>query len=377
MKTIFNAIAKYFKKLDKLLLLAVSLCTALGVALLYSLGKTDYLHPDTFRTQLFSMLAGLAVSLFIAAFDYKKISKLWFLYVPVAIVPVILTFTSMGVGVSGTDDIAWLKLGPITFQPAEILKIAFLLSFSYHLYKVKDSMNNLINTLLLCLHGAVPVAIVMKQGDHGTALVFLVMFLVMIYSAGISIGYILLAVIAIPPALFFAWKYLLGSVHKERILILFNPGSDPEGIEWQQDLGLNLLASGGITGNGLCNDNYHEVPEMHNDFIFSYVGYVFGFAGCVALIALMAYICIKIIADSRKTREELGKNICMGAFAMIFAHCVMNIGMALKVLPVIGVPFPFVSAGGTALLSMYVMMGFVLSTRVHNEKVYRMFEWEK
>ncbi|MBR6598811.1 MAG: FtsW/RodA/SpoVE family cell cycle protein, partial [Oscillospiraceae bacterium] len=164
MKTIFNAIAKYFKKLDKLLLLAVSLCTALGVALLYSLGKTDYLHPDTFRTQLFSMLAGLAVSLFIAAFDYKKISKLWFLYVPVAIVPVILTFTSMGVGVSGTDDIAWLKLGPITFQPAEILKIAFLLSFSYHLYKVKDSMNNLINTLLLCLHGAVPVAIVMKQG---------------------------------------------------------------------------------------------------------------------------------------------------------------------------------------------------------------------
>ncbi|MBQ9982179.1 MAG: FtsW/RodA/SpoVE family cell cycle protein [Oscillospiraceae bacterium] len=377
MKNIFKAVAKYFKQLDKLLLLAVCLCTTLGIVLLYSLGQTDYLHPDTFKTQLFSMLAGIAASLVIAAIDYKKISKLWFLYVPAALVLVILTFTSMGVGVSGTDDVAWLKLGPVTFQPAEILKIAFLLSFSYHLYKVRDSMNNLINTILLCIHGAIPVALVLKQGDYGTALVFLAMFLVMIYSAGISIGYILLAVIAIPPALFFAWKYVLGSVHKERILILFNPGSDPEGIEWQQDLGLNLLASGGITGNGLCNADYREVPEMHNDFIFSYVGYVFGFAGCVALIALMAYICIKIIADSRKTREELGKNICVGAFAMIFTHCVLNVGMVLKIMPVIGVPIPFVSAGGTALLSMYVMMGFVLSTRVHNEKVYRMFEWEK
>ncbi len=377
MKTVLNAVLKYFRKLDKTLLISICLCSVLGILLLFSLYKTGTLDPSDYKTQLFSMVVGVIICLIIAAFDYQKIAKLWFLYVPAALIPVLLTFTSMGIGVSGTDDVAWVRIGPVSFQPAEIMKIAFLLSFSYHLYKTKDNMNNLINTLLLCLHGAVPIALVIKQGDHGTALIFMVMFLVMIYSAGISIGYILLALLAIPPALFFAWKYLLGSVHKERILILFNPGSDPEGLEWQQDLGLRLLASGGINGNGLNTYGYHEVPEMHNDFIFTYVGYVFGFAGCVALIALMAYICIKLIADSRRSREELGKNICMGAFSMIFAHCVMNVGMVLKIMPVIGVPFPFVSAGGTALLSMYVMLGLVLSTRVYDEKVYRMFEWER
>ncbi len=234
-------------------------------------------------------------------------------------------------------------------------------------------MNNLVNILLLCLHGAVPIALVMKQGDHGTALVFIVMFLVMIFSAGISIGYIILALIAVPPVFILGWKYLLGSVQKDRIMILFNPGTDPEGIEWQQDLGLRSLSSGNIFGNGIFNGTKSNVPEIHNDFIFSYVGYTLGFVGCVALIAVFTYTCIKIIANSRFARENLGKNICMGAFAMLFTHCTLNIGMVLKVMPVIGIPLPFVSSGGTALVSMYIVMGFVLSTKMHNEKIYRMF----
>ncbi|MBE6853718.1 MAG: hypothetical protein E7505_09670 [Ruminococcus sp.] len=373
MKKFTAAAAKYIKNLDKLLLLAVCLCTVLGIVLLYSMTKNGTVSPGTFKTQAVSMIIGLIVCLLISYFDYREIAKLWFLYVPVALIPVLLTFTSLGVGVEGTDDVAWLKLGPITFQPAEVLKTAFLLSFSYHLYKVREDLNNLINILLICLHGAIPILIVMKQGDHGTALVFIMMFLVMLYSAGLSILYIIPALLCVPIAIFVAWKYLLGSVQKERILILFNPGSDPEGLEWQQDLGLSSLASGNIFGNGLFGNEKSNVPEIYNDFIFSYVGYVFGFVGCMALIAVFAFICIKIIADSRIAREELGKNICMGAFALIFTHCTLNIGMVLKVMPVIGIPLPFVSAGGTALVSMYIVIGFVLSARQHNEKIYRMF----
>lgn len=373
MKNILNAAGKYLKKLDKLLLLAICLCTLLGIILLYSLSTNGTIPADGYKTQLISMVIGLLVCLVIAGIDYQKLAKLWFLYVPAALIPVGLTFTSLGIGVEGADDVAWLNIGPISFQPAEILKIAFLLSFSYHLYKVQDDMNNLVNILLLCLHGAVPIALVMKQGDHGTALVFIVMFLVMIFSAGISIGYIILALIAVPPVFILGWKYLLGSVQKDRIMILFNPGTDPEGIEWQQDLGLRSLSSGNIFGNGIFNGTKSNVPEIHNDFIFSYVGYTLGFVGCVALIAVFTYTCIKIIANSRFARENLGKNICMGAFAMLFTHCTLNIGMVLKVMPVIGIPLPFVSSGGTALVSMYIVMGFVLSTKMHNEKIYRMF----
>lgn len=373
LKTITEAVKKYFKNLDKLLLLAVTACTVLGITLLYSLSANGTIGYGVYRTQLFSMITGLIICLFISGLDYREFSKLWFLYAPAALIPVLLTFTSLGIGVEGTDDVAWLKLGPVTFQPAEVLKIAFLLSFSYHLYKVHEDLNNILNIILICLHGAVPILIVMKQGDHGTALVFIMMFLIMLYSAGLSIAYIIPAVLAVPVVIFVAWQYLLGSVQKERIMILFNPGSDPEGIEWQQDLGLSSLAAGNIFGKGLFGNGESNVPEIYNDFIFSYVGYVFGFVGCTALVLVFAFICIKIIADSRTACDELGKNICMGAFAMLFTHCTMNIGMVLKVMPVIGIPLPFVSAGGTALLSMYIIIGIVLSVRQHNEKIYRMF----
>lgn len=373
MKNILNTVTTYFKKLDKLLLLAVCLCTVLGIVLLFSLYKNKTIDASYYKTQLISMVIGLCACLIIAGLDYQKLAKLWFLYATVALGLVALTFTSLGIGVDGADDVAWLRLGPVSFQPSEVLKIAFLLSFSFHLYKVKDDMNSLLNIILICLHGAVPIVLVMKQGDHGTALVFIMMFLVMVYSAGISIGYILLAIIAVPPAAFVAWKFLLGSVQKERIMILFNPGSDPEGLEWQQDIGLSSLASGKLFGNELMSAQKNNVPEIHNDFIFAYVGHTLGFVGCLALIATMLYICIKIIANSRNTREELGRNICMGAFAMLFTHYTMNIGMVLKVMPVIGIPLPFVSAGGTALVSMYIIIGLVLSTRQHNEKIYRMF----
>lgn len=195
----------------------------------------------------------------------------------------------------------------------------------------------------------------------------------MLFSAGLSIKYIIAALVAAPPAVYLLWNYGLQSVHKKRILILINPGSDPMGLEYQQDLSLAALGSGKLFGKGLYGGSYVTVPEMHNDFMFSYVGQVFGFVGSVVVVLILAYICIKILLDSRSTMDSLGKLICLGTFAMLFTHCFMNIGMVLKVMPVIGIPLPFFSAGGTALVSMYVAIGFVLNCIAHNNKKYRMF----
>lgn len=170
------------------------------------------------------------------------------------------------------------------------------------------------------------------------------------------------------------WKFVLKSVHKNRILVLLHPGTDPLGLEYQQDLGLASLGSGQVFGKGLFGaQGYVTVPELHNDFIFAWIGQVFGFVGTVAVVAVLAYICLKIFADSRSAKDTLGKLICLGVFAMLFAHCFMNIGMVLKVMPVIGIPLPFFSAGGTAMLSMYLALGLVLSVHAHNEKKYRVF----
>ena len=151
--------------------------------------------------------------------------------------------------------------------------------------------------------------------------------------------------------------------------------NDPqyEDIFYQQYWGRLALGSGQLFGKGTNADKYVYVPEVQNDFILTYVGQCFGFIGCVALISILAYVCLKIVADSRIAKDDLGKFICIGVFAMIFAHCVLNIGMVLVVLPVIGVPLPFVSQGGTSMVSMFVSVGLVMSVYAHSEKNYRVF----
>ena len=232
---------------------------------------------------------------------------------------------------------------------------------------------------LLCLHGFVPIALVGGQGDYGTAIVFGFIFAAMIISAKISWKYLAAAPVLLAAALVFLWNFVLKSDHKNRIEVLLHPGTDPEGLEYQQDLGLTALNKGGFLGIGLFGDKneYISVPEIHNDFILSYAGMVFGFVGAVGLLAILAYICLKILADSRIAKDNLGKFICMGTFGLMLAHCIMNIGMVLKVMPVIGIPLPFLSAGGTAMVSMYVAIGLVLSTYTHSNKKYNVFYEEE
>ncbi|MDE5946801.1 MAG: FtsW/RodA/SpoVE family cell cycle protein [Oscillospiraceae bacterium] len=372
MKSAFKKVSNQ-KKIDGGLMLAIMVCSAISILLIYSISFNeivDNISMDYYKTQLVSTGIGIVASIIISMVDYKKIVKLWFIYVPIALGLVLLTFTSLGYRRDGADDQAWLQLGPVNLQPSELLKLAFILSFSYHLSRDEENMNEPIHMALLCLHALVPIGLIGLQGDYGTAIIFGFIFAAIMISAGISWKYLVAAPILIAVAVAVLWNFVLGTVHKKRILVLFNPGTDPEGLEWQQDLGLASLSSGGIFGKGLFNkaESYISVPEIHNDFIFAYIGQVFGFVGSLGIIILLIYICLKVLADSVVTRDSLGKFICLGVFGMLLSHCIMNIGMVLKVMPVIGVPLPFLSAGGTAMVSMYASIGLVMSTYCYGRK---------
>ncbi len=253
MNTIANRLLKYFKKLDKGLLMAVTLCSAISVLLLYSMhvNKLNDLGSSYYITQLVATFLGIGVCIIVSSIDYHHLVKLWFIYAPAALILVGLTFTGLGLQRAGADDRAWLNLGFTTLQPSEVLKLAFILTFAYHLSKDSAKLNHPLHLLFIIIHGAIPVGIVALQGDYGTALVFLVMFVVMLFSAGLSIKYIIAALVAAPPAVYLLWNYGLQSVHKKRILILINPGSDPMGLEYQQDLSLAALGSGKLFGKCL------------------------------------------------------------------------------------------------------------------------------
>ncbi|MBP1560671.1 MAG: FtsW/RodA/SpoVE family cell cycle protein [Oscillospiraceae bacterium] len=379
-KTVFKVILQYFRKLDKPLFLATCGVSAFSVLLMYSLVYNGVTGKDArmYRIQFVCLCAGAAAALIMSALDYHKFIKLWFLYVPGAIGLTLLTFTPLAYKpVESADDAAWINLGFTTVQPSEFLKIAFILSFALHLSKVGDKINHIGNVALLCFHGAVPTLIVVAQGDDGTAIVFFCIFLCMMFSAGISWKYILPCVIAAPVAVWVLWTKIMLPHQKMRFLVLFeeNPMSNPEfaDIAYQQYWGKLALGSGQLFGKGLFADEYVSVPEVQNDFIFTYVGQCLGFLGCIALVAALSFICLKILADSRIAKDDMGKFICIGVFALLFIHCVLNLGMVLGVMPVIGVPLPFVSQGGSSMASLFVCIGLVMSVYSHSEKNYRVF----
>jgi rod shape determining protein RodA len=192
------------------------------------------------------------------------------------------------------------------------------------------------------------------------------MLLTMLFLARIAWQYLVAALFLIPVALWGVWTFFLGDLHKNRILVLLHPGTDPEGLEYQQDLGLTALASGKLFGIGIfSDDDYVSVPEMHNDFIFSYIGETLGFVGAMVVVLLLVLICLRVLLCGIRLPDRQGMFLCIGVFSMLLTHCIMNIGMVLKVMPVIGIPLPFLSAGGSATLSMYLALGLVLSARLH------------
>ncbi len=368
---LIGKIADFFRESDKLLLIICVIATSFGCAAVFS----TTLYMENFRpviTQTAAMLLGIIVAMIISAFDYEKLYKFWYLVAFIGLVPVILTFF-FGFAPEGTDDKAWLDLGITTFQPSELLKVCFIVTFSLHIKKIKANINKLKYLIPLLLHGLFPVGLIFLQGDWGTALVFAAITVIMLWAGGVSWKYFLGGIVLALAASPFFYFFVLSEDHRERIMTMFSAQKDIQGIDYQQWRGCVALANGGLTGQGFLKGDLTQagaVPMGHNDFIFDCIGEEFGFLGCLAVIILLAAICLRCIRISRMCINDGGKLICVGIFAMIFAQSVINIGMCTSVLPVIGVTLPFFSAGGTSLGCLYLGVGLALSVYRHrNDRI--------
>ena len=187
MRYLFGRFADFFRETDKLLLFICLAATSYGCVAVFS---ATY-HMESIRRVIvhtFGMIIGIIVALIISAYDYEKIMKRWYLWAALGVIPVILTFF-IGFAPEGTDDKAWLDLGFTTLQPSELLKICFIITFSFHLRRAKPTINKLKTLIPLCIHGAFPILLIHFQGDDGTALVFAVMALGMLYAAGLHYWY--------------------------------------------------------------------------------------------------------------------------------------------------------------------------------------------
>ena len=365
-----NSFYDYLKKTDAVLWILTLLAVVYSLLLISSMQRSgDY---NFFKTQFVAVVIGFIVAFVISVADYKYIINKWYFSAGIAIVLSLLVFL-FGIQVAGTDDTAWLQLpGGFTIQPSEFIKICFIITFSKHLSYLNEHnlIQSLFGVITLVIHSVIPIAIIHFQGDDGTALIFGFMFLIMSFVAGVQLRYFAilggLLVVGIP----IIWSFFMNDEHRNRILALFDlDGNSMTNYGWQQYQGKVSIASGELYGSGLYNGSrveYGIVPEQENDFIFTVAGEELGFLGCILLLLILFGIIIKIILNSKASNDLQGKFVCSGVFAMIASQTIINLGMVLGFLPVIGITLPLFSSGGSSALSTLICIGLVQSVRYHN-----------
>lgn len=363
-----KSIGKQSKPTDLPLAGCAVLLSLFGILLIASAVRGT--ASDNVMTQIFAVFIGTCLMISLSYLNYEYLLNKKVVYGIFGIAVVMLAVTLI-IG-TGNGNKSWIKLKglPLSFQPSELVKVLFIITFSKHLDAVKDRINNILNVLLLALHAGIITGLVLLQGDLGSALMFLFIAVTMCFAAGLNIGYLLggavLTVIASP----YIWSFLK-PYQKDRILVGFDPESDPLGYGYQQVLSKNAISNGSFFGTGYMHSTVSpDIPYNHTDMIFSVLAEEFGLIGVVILFSLLSFLVIRIIRTAFKARKDAGAFICIGVAAMIIAQTVENVGMCLGLLPVIGITLPFISYGGSSVLSIFVAMGIVLSVYRHKSKYF-------
>lgn len=325
------------------------------------------------KSQFFAVVIGIVGAILFSIIDYTNIVRFWYIAALAGVALAVSVFL-FGITVSGTDDTAWIRLpGGITFQPSELIKICFIITFSKHLsYMIeKNMLHSLKGVIMLLIHALIPVGIIHIQGDDGSALIFLMMFAIMAFTAGVQVRYFVIAFCLAAVCIPVIWNFIMNDEHRNRIIALFDlDGNALSDYGWQQYQGKVSIASGGITGSGLGNGTRVQnniVPEQQNDFIFTVAGEELGFVGCMLLILILILLMVKILMVALKSKDVAGASICYGLFGMLATQTIINLGMVLGFLPVIGITLPFFSQGGTSAMSMFFGVGLVQSVYIHNK----------
>lgn len=370
MRKFWGKIADYIRETDKLLFSLCVFSSLYGCVLVLS--TTRYTgSARQFFVQLSAMLLGVTAAVVVSSFDYEAIMKIWPILAGIAVLLVALTFF-IGYAPEGTDDKAWLHLpGGMSLQPSELLKIAFIITFAKHVSLAEHKITRPLHVLLLCAHGAFPVLLIHLQGDDGTALVLAIIFVAMMLAAGVQLRYFLIAAGAAAVLSPVMWFAVLSEEQRGRILLLFHPEDDLLGGGWQQWRARIALANGGLFGRGLFrgeNVQNELLPESYNDFIFASAGEELGLLGLIVIMLLLAAVCIRILRVAHLAKDKAGVILCTGVFAMLAAQSILNIGMCVSILPVIGITLPFFSAGGSSLICLYLGIGLVLSVFMHRSQ---------
>ena len=371
----FASIGKYVKSCIKSIDPILFFCTlALSlISIVTIFGAVENFGRSKLIMQCAMTAAGIVALFVIANLDYRFLVErfsLWLFWGSVALLVITLLFGKSGENME-TGNQSWLQIPfvGIAIQPSEFVKIAFLCTFAWHIDVVKNKLNHPLTLLGLLVHAGVIVGLILISGDLGVALVYFGIILFMLYAAGLSGWYFLgggiLTVVAIP----ILWDFLK-PYQQSRILYGFSPEGGPADIVRQPLMSREAISRGGLFGQGLFEGGlYEDLAASHTDFIFATVCEKLGFVGGFAVVTCLAILGIRLLYLAMKCRDSIGRLICAGIAAVIIFQSLENLWMCVAMVPVIGITLPFVSAGGSSMLALYMMMGLAHSVSAQEKKM--------
>jgi rod shape determining protein RodA len=354
---------RLFTNFDWTLLVLVFLISAIGVINIYSASASyNIAGAPYYIKQFYWIVAGLILVLLACSLDYHLLEDVayWFYGILCVVLVVVLLMGKTSMGAT-----RWLNLGFFSIQPSEPMKVVMIMTLARFLskYPAVDgfTLRDLIYPLLF-IGG--PAILIMKQPDLGTAIVVILIACSMIAYVGVRLSALVTCLLATIPAIYLGWHYFLRDYQKNRVLNFINPERDPLGTGYHIIQSKIAVGSGGLLGKGFTLGTQTQLrflPEQHTDFAFSVFAEEWGFLGCLILLLLYLFLIFWGLHIAGRCNDRFGSLMAVGVTAMLFWHTIINIGMVIGVFPVVGVPLPLFSYGGTSMITSMIGVGILLN----------------
>lgn len=363
--------AKPWQQVDGVLLGAIGALSVLGCIMIYSASKSRLAAQGISKTyflerQIGFVFLGIMLMILVMSIDYRKMRDVSPLIYIAVVGMLVLVLSPLGSSVNGTQG--WFTLpGGFQLQPSEFSKFLLIIVLaSYISQNEQFHIPALVRTLAIAL---LPIGLVLLQPDLGTAMVLCAILIGMLSVAGTRGRYLLaLVLFAIIGVVGVLQLGVLKSYQVDRLTVFLNQNNDTGGSAYNLDQSKNAIGNGGLVGKGLFQGeqtNLSYVPEQHTDFIFTAIGEELGFIGSSTVLALFAIIAWRIWRISRAAPDATGTLICIGVVSMFVFHVFENVGMTMGIMPITGIPLPFVSYGGSAILLMFMAVGLINNIYMH------------
>jgi rod shape determining protein RodA len=357
-----------WKHVDLLIVLCAGGISALGALMILSSTRgTDPSAYDTeFLTrQLLYIAAGVALMALVTVVDYRRLRD--FAWLPYVVVLVLLALVISPVGTERRGAQAWFQIGSFQLQPAELAKTFVIFALAAVLARFETPLGVRHVGLALAMLG-VPVVLILVQPDLGTTLVFVAIAMGMLLIAGVKMRHIIvltaLGTIAVVGVLD---SDILEDYQRDRLTVFLDQDQSLREETWNLNQSKIAVGSGGMMGKGLFEGTQTRlgiVPEQHTDFIFTALGEELGFAGSATLLGLFAVLCLRIWRTAQIAEDRLGTLICAGVLSMFVFQIFQNVGMTVGIMPITGIPLPFMSYGGSSVIASWVAIGLVLNVHM-------------